>query len=109
MSFILCYIAVYPLVADWAVDKLAHPANLFRAPVCGQCHAHELDGICRETTLLTCPSPSDGSLVSELRQIALLISITTKLATDSRWMNSNLFGNAGLAQAMVTKEGDLVS
>jgi len=41
--------------------------------------------------------------------MSLLSSMTTKLAADSRWMNPYLFGNAGLAQAMVTKAGDLVS
>lgn len=48
-------------------------------------------------------SPEDGRCWPIPMRVALLDLITAKLATNRRWMNPNLLGNAGLAQAMVTK------
>lgn len=61
-----------------------------------QRHANKVDGIRRDSTLLTRQPSCRGKLVSLLRLIGLPSTITTKLTTDSRWMNPELFGNAGL-------------
>ena len=49
-----------------------------------------------QNTHLTRQPSCRGKLVSLLRLIGLPSTITTKLTTDSRWMNPELFGNAGL-------------
>lgn len=105
VGLVSCHIAVYPLMADRAVDTLTNPADLFGAPVCGQCHAHKVNGIRGETAFLTFPSSCNGLLMSLLRLIDLLIPITTQLTADGRWVNAELFGNASLRQAMVAYSG----
>ena len=59
-------------------------------------NANKVDGIRRDSTLLTRQPSCRGKLVSLLRLIGLPAQLRQKLTTDSRWMNPELFGNAGL-------------
>ena len=85
-------------IHSWLTGQINHVSNatdLLGTPVRDQHHANKVDGIGRDSTLLTRQPSCRGKLVSLLRLIGLPSTIDES-STDSRWMNPELFGNAGL-------------
>lgn len=109
VSLVSCHIAVYPLMADRAIDVLANLADLLMAPVCHQRHMHKVDGTRGGRQRFDSSAAERWPTGEPVMVDSPVIPITAKLMTDGRWVNAELFGNVRLRQTMLTEAGNLVS